>query len=702
VATVLDELVSRVRWDTDPSGLKKARDGMKPIQAEASRTVDSLNSIRRAFIEAFAVRNLAAGARQAAGFVLGTAREFETLRARMIAVTGSSEAAGKEFERLKKFAETTPFNLDKMVEAFSMLKAVGIEPTTQVLHDFGNVAAANGRDISDLAMAVRGAVTGEFEMLKGFNVIARVHGEQLAVTFRGRTKTIGRDARSITEYLQQIGQTDYAAGMSSQMDTLNGKLSNLEDAAKGFAMELAEAGPMQAMKDIVEELTGGMQSSKGLARMLGGVVADGIRGAWAAMKDLASVFSGVTMADVKEFFGTVGDLARDFGNAVKFVLTHWRTFAAIWAAGRITSAADGLAKAFANVTTQTDAATKAQKAYNAAAGLIGLTLVGAGLIMDHYAEKTRLLRQETEQLTDSVNKNRDAFRQQFAGMGYDELAAYISKARADGITDDILEQEGALPALRRKALQAKAAGHRGNAAAAGANFLATFVGGEQERLEGDIRRMKPKARKRLERSRKARLRIIEKSEAEGVEPGDRLAKFDKAVGKGTDPTKAMRNALGEGKPGKEKDNRSQFQKDVDARIEELAEQAGTRAAIKTRAYGGSTRERSARQAQEAEKERLRRLTAGGDFSVLGGEFRREKMMMRDAGLFDEAARAAPPVLTVSITRYDVNVDAPITTTVKHANATAADIGRGIAKAVDEVFRTKVRAAIQTAKPAVAR
>ncbi|MBI3771471.1 MAG: hypothetical protein HY272_02010 [Gammaproteobacteria bacterium] len=180
--------------------------------------------------------------------------EFQRLNASLVTVTGSTAAADQAFSMIEKFATTTPYQLQEVVEAFIKLKALGLDASEDSLRSYGNTASAMGKSLDQMIEAVADAATGEFERLKEFGIKASVQGDQVALRFKGVTTIVGNNAEEITKYLRRIGEEDFAGGMARQMDTLGGKFSNLGDAAGSLARSIGKAGLNDLIGDITEEL----------------------------------------------------------------------------------------------------------------------------------------------------------------------------------------------------------------------------------------------------------------------------------------------------------------------------------------------------------------------------------------------------------------------------------------------------------------
>ena len=187
--------------------------------------------------------------------IFETGSKFEQLRARMSTATGDDAITAAAFEELKEFSASTPFELENLVTAFNKLALNGIAPTQERLRAFGNIAAAQGKSIEEFAHAVNRAIVGELDPIEQFGVQMRVEGDKMRVTSRGVSVAIERDAASIIEHLQKIGETDFAGGMERQSATVAGAASNVQDSFSN-------------MYDGIARQSGLLITSEALMRML--------------------------------------------------------------------------------------------------------------------------------------------------------------------------------------------------------------------------------------------------------------------------------------------------------------------------------------------------------------------------------------------------------------------------------------------------
>lgn len=204
--------------------------------------------------------------------LVSAARNFDQLNAGLITMTGSSENAAKAFAELDKFASKTPYTLDQSVKGFTQLVALGLDPSQKAMESYGNTAAAMGKDLSQMIEAVADASTGEFERLKEFGIKAQSQGDKISFTFQGVTTTVAKNSKEIEQYLQNIGNTEFAGAMANRMGTLDGALSNLQDSWDGLFRAISSAGTgdaiaeqVRAAIDMLDNLNAAISSGEALA-----------------------------------------------------------------------------------------------------------------------------------------------------------------------------------------------------------------------------------------------------------------------------------------------------------------------------------------------------------------------------------------------------------------------------------------------------
>jgi hypothetical protein len=168
--------------------------------------------------------------------------EFQSLNASLRVATGSTLAASVAFNEIKQFAVETPYQLNQVVEAFLKLKNLGLDPSMASLRSYGNTAASMGKGLNQMIEAVADASTMEFERLKEFGIRAKQQKDTVTFTFQGVSTTVKKNSEEIQQYLINIGNTQFAGAMDEQMNTLNGRMSNLKDNIDNLYITIGNAG----------------------------------------------------------------------------------------------------------------------------------------------------------------------------------------------------------------------------------------------------------------------------------------------------------------------------------------------------------------------------------------------------------------------------------------------------------------------------
>lgn len=244
-----------VKIDADTSGLNR---GLSQADGQVSgfeNRIGGLSGTMSLASKAAGLFGAALGAAGVAGELIKVQRQFDVLNASLVTVTGSAANARGAFEWIQRFAATTPYQLEEVTSAFIKMKAMGLDASEESLRSYGNTASAMGKSLNQMIEAVADAATGEFERLKEFGIRAQKEGENVSLTFRGVTTTIGNSSREITEYLRRIGEEDFAGAMNERIKTLDGSVSNLADSYNKLLLTISQGGFGQAVSKEVSGLS---------------------------------------------------------------------------------------------------------------------------------------------------------------------------------------------------------------------------------------------------------------------------------------------------------------------------------------------------------------------------------------------------------------------------------------------------------------
>lgn len=307
MAAQVESLVLKVLSD-DVSRASKRLDRLERSAKGAEASSKKLSSGSRSLGLAIArvAGPVAAAAAAMAAFkkAMDIGIQTQDFKARLKTATGSVEDAAEAFEALEHFAKRTPFQLEQSLDAFIKLTNLGLTPSERALESYGNTAAAMGKDLTQFIEAVADATTNEFERLKEFGIKTKQQGDQVSFTFRGMTKTIGKNAAEIEEYLMSLGENEFAGAMADQMDTLGGKVSNLGDSWNELWRTINEAGVDDLLQDTVQ--TGIDILNELIALIKSGQLENGIKSWTTAFEEFADDFESV-MGFVTELFGDAVD-----------------------------------------------------------------------------------------------------------------------------------------------------------------------------------------------------------------------------------------------------------------------------------------------------------------------------------------------------------------------------------------------------------
>lgn len=725
MATVLDQLVTVLEFKLEGSGLKKAAKGLGLLKKRAEKTTDSFDRLRKFAIRSAGAMAAALGARAVASKIVEVNKTFQTLRASLKTVTGSAEAAGIAFKGIRKFARETPFTVKQVTNAFVKLKALGLDPSEAALRSYGNTASATGKSMMDFIEAVADAATGEFERLKEFGIRASSQGDQVAFTFQGVTTTVGKNAREIEEYLQSIGNNQFGGAMAEQMKTLGGAFSNLEDSFDSLFLAIGEGGLNEAILEAAAALSEMTAESEGVGEMVGKFLGEMVRSGTKAVRELFASLRRLSMSDVRSFLDGVGLTLKKLLDVLVFVIKHWDSFLAILVGAKLQQ---GFSAAISGLRSMGVAASASLGPIGAIAAalvaLIPIAMDAGEALGDVLAKKKGIAREDKKKSRENLSNILEVGQ---AGPEGAEIASAraAASARLNAAEQDVerLSAEGMLyvPGARK---ELKAAQARSREARAEMRALDKRAKGVlKSKREADAARARLKAIQggRVERDMKATtaqmLREDEDALRKSLRGSNKVRKKAFAAGQkvlrsgGTleDAQTAAREVRAEsrGRGGRKKakdEVKSEATRKIESRIEELVRQTELSTFLKRTDLRGAERDAASLAAGQARKKELQAAVSEGRLSALGGEFSQSgtTQLLRDAGILGDTQNATPPVLTVTIVKADVQVDAPIKMHVKEAAASPKDLAASFRSTVKTVLRDELGAAIESIKPGTRR
>ena len=180
-----------------------------------------------------------------------TAATFQDLQQTLDTVFGGMEEGQAAMDFIKRFAQTTPFDIQTLSKAFIQLKGAGIQPTVELLNTFGDAASATTNKVQAFETMIRiatRAVGGglgleELEQLVSAGIpVYQILQDELGVT-RGEISELGQSAEGATaimDALQRGLNKEFGGGMARSANNLSTAFSNMKIAATDILVALGE------------------------------------------------------------------------------------------------------------------------------------------------------------------------------------------------------------------------------------------------------------------------------------------------------------------------------------------------------------------------------------------------------------------------------------------------------------------------------
>ena len=213
---------------------------LQGVQGKAKNLASSFSGLSKPLI---ALAGIGGGAALIRG-IFGSAAELESQTRSLQVLTGSAEKTKQIVAEIKAFGAATPFQVRDLIDVTKKLKAFGIETDSLVdtTKRLGDIAGATGADLDGIATAFgQIRAKGKFAQEENLQLLERgvdlttelkkmygLSGDELAKAMSKGQISFEAANQALITLTNQGGQ--YFGGAISQADTLNGKLSTLQDA----------------------------------------------------------------------------------------------------------------------------------------------------------------------------------------------------------------------------------------------------------------------------------------------------------------------------------------------------------------------------------------------------------------------------------------------------------------------------------------
>ncbi|ANS05446.1 tail length tape measure protein [uncultured Mediterranean phage] len=210
--------------------LNKTKDGMERMRESTSGLRRQIGALRNnILLFSFAV----GGAAIVVNKFVSAAAGFESVRARLVGLTGGVKEANEAFDRFNAIAGTTPFQLQDVVNAGAQLEAFGVD-SKATLSSLTDLAAFMGTNATEAASALGRAFAGgagAADILRERGILQLIKDSE---GIEDLTKLTLPEFRSalINALTDPNGQISGSAKRLSE--TYQGAVSNMQDAVVRF------------------------------------------------------------------------------------------------------------------------------------------------------------------------------------------------------------------------------------------------------------------------------------------------------------------------------------------------------------------------------------------------------------------------------------------------------------------------------------
>ena len=245
MATV-DQLVVEIKAETAKlrRGLDRVNSGLNKTEMRSKAAGLALKKVGALAAAYFSARTVAS--------ILRVTATFEDLKDSLDTVFGSMSAGDKALDRILNFAQTTPFQVETLTQAFISLKSAGIEPTEDMLRVFGNTATITTDKVGTFNALIRltqrsasgGLGLEELNMIadRGIDVLG-ILGDSFLKLGKNDIAKFGASAEGaklIVDELIKGLDRKFPDTMGNYMDNLSVKVSNLQIAFKRLGETIAK------------------------------------------------------------------------------------------------------------------------------------------------------------------------------------------------------------------------------------------------------------------------------------------------------------------------------------------------------------------------------------------------------------------------------------------------------------------------------
>jgi tape measure domain-containing protein len=237
------------------------------------------------------------------GVLINKAAGMEQIQIAFEGLLGSAGAARVELDKLRDFANHSPFNFEQVAQGSQMLLAAGAsaDQLIPILTALGNANARSGRGqeaynrslLATSQILSKGRLQGEeLLQLQEAGVPLNAVLKELGVSYQDVGTGAVTAARFTQALIKVMTTGDFAGAMEKQGKTLNGTFSTLQDSigqletSMGQGLAPAAVTVVKALTAVVDAANSLGEPAKRTAGVVGGVLVAGAIVAWGWLKAL--------------------------------------------------------------------------------------------------------------------------------------------------------------------------------------------------------------------------------------------------------------------------------------------------------------------------------------------------------------------------------------------------------------------------------
>ena len=297
----------KYRVDVDTAAAKRNIDGLK-------NTIVAAGS---ALAGAFAIKE-----------ITNVSARFEDLRTTLGILYKDVEVGAQAFEQIKEFATQSIFAVEDLTQTVIKLKGAGLNPTTEQLRLFADVASVSAdsvgalQAITDLYARTTAGGLGLEELnrlgdrgIPVFTILAEKLGiNRLQISELGKT---AEGAQTILRALEEGLEEAFGGASQARANNLSQAFSNFGDAVANAFDAIGQAGLNEALRDATNAITDFVSENEQLIKSIGEGLGTAIRFVVDNAKILIEILAAAFSAAIAVKIVTIGNAVLKLASAFK-------------------------------------------------------------------------------------------------------------------------------------------------------------------------------------------------------------------------------------------------------------------------------------------------------------------------------------------------------------------------------------------------